>query len=151
MFCSIRFESSIVTNVYGNKAFLCVPGHISTAVWDAEKGGERASCMHDANLWKQHANQYSSSDSKQTNKQMMGTRVISVPRGGSLTLLIGLSRCVWGGVCVSQCVCACAYAHVRVCRVTEEKQWDLNAPRKLALWYFCYFLCPKNSFLCQEQ
>lgn len=54
------------------------------------------------------------------------------------------------------CVCVCLSACVRMCmyvfvRVTEEKQWDLNVPRKLALQlFFCCVLRPKNALLCQE-
>lgn len=118
--------------------FLCntgKAGHISTAVWDAE---ERASSMWDANLWKHHANQRSSSVSKQTNKQMTGKRMITLPHGGFLTPLKGLSGCVcvciWS-VCMSLRACVHMCMHVFV-KMTEEKQWDLNVPRKLALQLF---------------
>lgn len=39
-------------------------------------------------------------------------------------------------VCLYVSVHVCVSVYAGVCRVTEEKHWDLNAPRKLALQLF---------------
>lgn len=120
--------------------FLCntgKAGHISIAVWDAE---EREPLQCGMQIY-ENIMQISIVpvfQNKQTNKQMTGKRMITLPHGGFLTPLKGLSGCVcvciWV-VCMSLRTCVHMCMHMFV-RVTEEKQWDLNVPRKLALQLF---------------
>lgn len=83
-------------------------GHISTAVWDAEERGplECAMQIYENNM---QISIVLGNPNKQTNKWQ--ERVIPVPLGGFLTLLIGSSRCVHACVSVCVSVCMCLWLH----------------------------------------
>lgn len=132
MFVEIKLSSVFLCNT--GKA-----GHISTAVWDAEQRGPLACTMQI------YENDMQISIvlviQKQTNKWQEREWLVCLLEDS--WLLIGSSRGVYVCICVYLSVCVCMHA----CSVTEEKQWHINAPRKLALQLFAFSWVPRTPSL----
>lgn len=112
-------------------------GHTSRAVWDAQGRGPGKCTMqiYENNM---QISIVLVSQYKQTNKWWERLWLLCRRENPWLYLKGCSGVCVYVSVhlcacvCVHDCVCACAHT----CRVTEDKQWNLNAPRKWALQLF---------------
>ena len=106
-------------------------GHISTAMWDAEEAGplECGMKIYENNMQISIVPVIQNKQTNDGNENDCASRRIP----DSAYSVVQVWECVCVCVCLSACVRVCMHVFVRV---TEEKQWDLNAPRKLALQLF---------------